>query len=297
MTSVTLLDGGMGQELLHRSGDTPTRLWATQVMLDHPGLVAEIHRAYFAAGATVATTNTYALHPDRFVGTGLEHRLDDLFRTALDAAQSARGSAPERKIAGSIGPLAATYRPELHPDHTTAQPLYAAAAKAMQNDVDFILCETVASLSHARSILAGAATTGLPVWLSVTVDDHDGRLLRSGEPVAEVCAIARDGAAALLANCSAPEAMARALNDLAMADLPFGAYANGFQELTSDFLKDKPTADALSARRDLGPDAYADYVLSWVDQGATIVGGCCEIGPPHIATLSSRLRQAGHTII
>ena len=65
MTDITLLDGGMGQELVARSGDDPTPLWATRVMLDHPGLVRDIHADYFAAGATIATTNTYAIHHDR----------------------------------------------------------------------------------------------------------------------------------------------------------------------------------------------------------------------------------------
>jgi homocysteine S-methyltransferase len=58
MAEVVLLDGGMGQELVHRSGDAPTNLWATRVMLDHPGLAAEVHGDYVAAGATIATTNT-----------------------------------------------------------------------------------------------------------------------------------------------------------------------------------------------------------------------------------------------
>ena len=43
MTDITLMDGGMGQELVHRAGDNPTPLWSTQVMVDHPGLVAAVH--------------------------------------------------------------------------------------------------------------------------------------------------------------------------------------------------------------------------------------------------------------
>ena len=58
MTTITLLDGGMGQELVNRSGDTPTPLWGTQVMVDHPGMVEAIHRDYFDAGAAIATTTT-----------------------------------------------------------------------------------------------------------------------------------------------------------------------------------------------------------------------------------------------
>ena len=297
MTKITLLDGGMGQELIHRAGDRPTPLWSTQVMMDHPGMVEAVHEDYFRAGSGIATTNTYCIHHDRLVKTGIDGKFDELHEAAVEEAKAARKAAGHGKIAGSIGPLVASYRPDVHPPHDEAVAKYAEVAQKLAPHVDFLLCETVASLAHARSILEGAKTAGKPVWLSVTVDDEDGSLLRSGEPVAEVVRIAQKGGAdALLANCSAPEAMEAALEVIKTAGLPFGAYANGFTMITKDFLKDSPTVDALSARRDLGPETYANFVMGWVDQGATIVGGCCEVGPAHITEVARRLREAGHEI-
>ena len=95
----------------------------------------------------------------------------------------------------------------------------------------------------------------------------------------------------------APSALAAAMAAFAKGDLPCGAYANGFTQITKDFLKSKPTVDALSARRDLGPDAYAHFALGWIEQGATIVGGCCEVGPAHIARLAQAIVDAGHEVI
>ncbi len=43
------------------------------------------------------------------------------------------------------------------------------------------------------------------------------------------------------------------------------------------------------ARGDLGPEAYAGFAREWRTMGAEIVGGCCGIGPDHIAELRSRL--------
>ena len=57
------------------------------------------------------------------------------------------------------------------------------------------------------------------------------------------------------------------------------------------------TVKVLDARADLGPDAYADYALGWVEQGAAIVGGCCEVGPAHIAAIARRLEEADIEII
>ena len=58
-----------------------------------------------------------------------------------------------------------------------------------------------------------------------------------------------------------------------------------------------PTVEALTARSDLSPEGYARTVLGWVEMGATIVGGCCEIGPAHIAALARALTAAGHRIV
>jgi homocysteine S-methyltransferase len=298
MAKVVLLDGGMGQELVHRAGDRPTPLWSTTVMMEHPGLVRAVHDDYFAAGATVATTNTYAIHRDRLEGTGFEDRFEALHAQALAEATAARDVAGHGRIAGSIGPLVASYRPDVHPPHAEAVAKYAEVAQAIGPQVDLILCETVSSLAHARAVLEGAKVAGKPVWLALTVDDEDGSRLRSGEPVAEAAALARDGGAeAILANCSAPEAMPAALTAMAGAGLPFGAYANGFTRITKEFLQDKPTVDALHARQDLTPEAYAAHVMGWVSMGATIVGGCCETGPAHIAALRAALDAAGHEVV
>lgn len=298
MTDITLLDGGMGQELIARSGDAPTPLWATQVMMDHPGLVAEVHRAYFDAGSSVATTNSYAVHRDRLSKAGIEERFGTLHDQAVTEAEAARAAHGSGRIAGSIGPLGASYRSDVAPDHDTSVTLYREVAEHLAPRVDLILAETVANLDQARAVLEGAKGLGRPVWLSVTVDDEDGTRLRSGEPVAEVGALARaGGAAALLANCSAPEAMAAALRLFVETGLPYGAYANGFQQITKEFLKDNPTVDVLHARPEMTPERYADHAMEWVAMGATIIGGCCETGPAHIAAIARRLTGAGHRIV
>lgn len=297
MAEIVLLDGGMGQELVARSGDAPTPLWSTQVMIDHPGLVRQVHADYFGAGATVATTNTYAVHHDRLVKAGIDDRFNALHMQALAEAAAARAAHGSGRIAGSLGPLVASYRPETHPPQDESVSRYAEIARLLAPVVDFFLAETVASLAHARAVLEGALLGGKPVWLSVTVDDEDGSRLRSGEAVADLQPIVAGKAEAVLANCSAPEAMAAALAVLGRFGLPYGAYANGFQQITKEFLKDNPTVDSLHARPEMTPDRYADFALQWVGMGATIVGGCCETTPAHIAEIARRLTAAGHRII
>jgi S-methylmethionine-dependent homocysteine/selenocysteine methylase len=179
-----------------------------------------------------------------------------------------------------------------------AAPKYAEIAAILGPHVDMILCETMASIAMTEAVAKGAQAAGKPVWLSVSVDDHDGLKLRSGEPVADLAAVvARYPVAAVLANCSVPEAMAAALGELRGLGLPFGAYANGFTHISGNFLKDAPTVRELTHRHDLTPEKYADFAMAWVGMGATIVGGCCEVGPAHIRHLAARLTAAGHQIV
>ena len=298
MVKITLLDGGMGQELVARSGDDPTPLWATRVMIDHPGMVRDIHADYFAAGATVATTNTYAIHHDRLERFGLDPWFHALHLRALAEAHEARAAHGSGRIAGSFGPLMASYRPDLTVALAEAAPKYAEIARLFAPHVDMILIETMSSIELAEGAVKGAQVAGVPVWLSVSVDDHDGTKLRSGEPLADLARLVRDyPIAAVLANCSVPEAMAAALDVLETLAKPFGAYANGFTHISGNFLKDAPTVKELTHRHDLTPEKYADFAMSWVAQGATIVGGCCEVGPAHIRHLAERLKAAGHEIV
>lgn len=298
MAQITLLDGGMGQELLARTGDTPTPLWATQVMIDHPGVVCAIHGDYFAAGASIATTNSYAIHHDRLQPFGRDALFEALHHTALHQAGAARAAHGAGRIAGSLGPLVASYRPDLCPPPEEAEAIYAEIVRLQAPHVDLFLCETMASVAQAEGALRGAAAGGKPVWLSVTVEDADGSRLRSGEPVADLAlVVARHKPAAVLVNCSVPEAIGAALAVIAGFGLPFGAYANGFTRITDAFRQDAPTVDALHARTDLTPALYAAFAMGWVGQGASIVGGCCEVGPAHIAELARQLRGAGHQIV
>lgn len=297
MAEITLLDGGLGQELVHRSGDEPTPLWSTQVMIDHPGLVEEVHSDFYDAGATIIATNTYALHHDRLKVAGVKTPLPQLITCALNEAKAARKTHPSGRIMGSIGPLIASYRADLHPSAAEAAPLYTEIAQALAPHVDIIGFETIPSIEAARAALAATQDIHVPVWLAFTLDDQDGSKLRSGEPVSEALAVAETGAAAVLANCSPPEVMADAMAVFATGALPFGAYANGFTKISEGFLQDAPTVDALTKRHDLSPEDYAAFATKWVSQGATIIGGCCEISPAHIRAVHDALAAEGHKIV
>lgn len=295
---ITLLDGSVGQEVVKRSGERPTPLWSASVMMDQPDLVGAVHGDYFAAGATIATTNTYTVHRDRLLRAGLEDRFETLLDIAMAQAKAARDAHGGGRIAAALGPLGASYRPDLNIPLQEAARLFAELVRLTEDTADLFLIETASSLAQARGALMGCCATSKPVWLAVSVKDDDGSRLRSGEPLQDLAPVlAEFQPAAVLINCSRPEVIGAGLEILQRFDRPFGAYANGFTGITDGFLQEAPTVDALQQRQDLGPAEYAQFVMGWVAMGATIVGGCCEVGPGHIAELARQLHAAGHEII
>ncbi|MES0006242.1 homocysteine S-methyltransferase family protein [Mesorhizobium sp. M0062] len=295
MKKVILTDGGMGQELVRRSSSEPTPLWSARVLIDEPDLVRDLHAEFIRAGARVITINTYSATPERLAREGAEDLFKPLQKRGIELARQARDEAGDAAIAGCLSPLFGSYAPALTISFQETLDIYRRIVAEQADGVDLFLCETMASAEEGRAAVTAASESGKPVWVSWTLADHGAARLRSGETIA-AAADALDGltVAARLVNCCRPETIAAALPELIALGCPVGAYANGFTSVEA--LKHGGTVEVLHARHDLDPDAYADQALGWVAAGATIVGGCCEVGPAHIAALRDQLEQAGHEI-
>ncbi len=296
MSKIILTDGGMGQELLRRSGATPTPLWSAKVLMDEPELVRDLHADFIRAGARVITINTYAATPERLAREGVGEMFKPLQQAGLDLAAQARDAVgTDCAIAGCLPPLFGSYAPKLTLPFDETVDLYRRIVAEEAGRVDLFLCETMASAQEGLAAATAAAESGKPIWISWTLSDDGEPGLRSGETIAQAAqAVAHLPIAARLVNCSRPETVDAAFGGLAALGGAVGAYANGFTAVEA--LKHGGTVDVLSAREDLGPDSYASFAMGWVKHGATIVGGCCEVGPEHIARLRDRLVEAGYDI-
>jgi S-methylmethionine-dependent homocysteine/selenocysteine methylase len=218
---------------------------------------------------------------------GLGEHLLPLNRSACEMAVAARDAHGSGQVAGSLGPQGFSYQPDKSPPAEQAAEVYADMARVHADYVDFHLLETMSSIDQARGGLMGAGVTAKPVWVSLSVDDTDGTKLRSGEPLADAIEMLKEfNPAAVLINCSLPEAVSQGLPILAGHGFTLGAYANGFTGIHSDFNSIVATVELLTARTDLGPVEYLTFAKAWAESGASVVGGCCEVGPDHIATLS-----------
>ncbi|MEM1418039.1 MAG: homocysteine S-methyltransferase family protein [Myxococcota bacterium] len=274
---LTVLDGPLGTELSLRGVDTRLPLWSARALLEAPERVAEVHRAYAEAGATVHTTNTFR--------TRRETLGDAWAAEARHAVRLCREAiAPGHRVAGGLAPLADCYRPDLSPateDPKGTRTAHRALADVLAEDCDLLLCETFPHADEALLAVEAAVATGRETWLALTAGpDAD---LMTPEGMGRVARRAADaGAAAVLVNCISVPATAAFVAALAAAapDVPVGAYANAGRPDEGIGWEGAPEP---------GARAYAGVAESWVAQGASIIGGCCGTGPAHVAALAMTL--------
>ena len=295
-STVTVLDGGMGGEIQSRLPNATHGLWSATALIEQPQMVEDIHREYIDAGAEVITTNTYSTIPSYLEKAGLGARWLELTRLAARLARQEADAAPRRvRVAASLPPLEESYRADLVPAAAEARPVYERMVAAMVDEADLFLCETMSSAQEAHNAASAAVAhgQGKPVVVSWTLDETPGAGLRSGESVSE--AVARlDGLpiAAFLFNCTHPEAIEAGLAELRpLTDKPIGCYPNRLNRVPDGWALDNNLVTGL--RADLPAELYVESILRCVQLGATIVGGCCGIGPADIAALVKRLRPAG----
>ncbi|WP_095067179.1 homocysteine S-methyltransferase family protein [Pseudomonas sp. Irchel 3A18] len=296
LRSTVILDGGMGRELQRRGAPFRQPEWSALALSEAPEAVRAVHTAYIDSGAQVITSNSYAVVPfhigeERFAREG--QALADL--AGKLARESADASGGRAKVAGSLPPLFGSYRPDLYKPELAAEVLKPLVA-GLAPHVDLWLAETQSCIIEAQTIRAGLPADGKPFWLSFTLQDEDTdevARLRSGEPVADAARAAAElGAAALLFNCSQPEVIGAAIDAAREVfkslnvEIAIGAYANAFPPQP----KDAKANDGLDElRADLDPQGYQQWAADWVKRGATHIGGCCGIGPEHIAVLAKSL--------
>jgi S-methylmethionine-dependent homocysteine/selenocysteine methylase len=308
----TILDGGMGRELLRIGAPFRQPEWSALALLEAPEFVRQVHDSFVLAGADVITTNTYAVVPyhlgdDRFSARGRElaELAGRLGRDAADAVVAATGRTVS--LAGSLPPAFGSYRPDRFHAGDAARILDPLVA-GQSPFVDLWLAETQGSTREARAARAAVgAQDERPFWISFTLEDAEPEAvaagqrsptLRSGESIAAAAQAALDlQARALLFNCSHAGVMEAAIREAAAAfaertDRPpaIGVYANAFAPHAHRATGEaNEVLDAL--RDDLDPPEYLAFARRWLEAGASIVGGCCGIGPAHIALLASALRE------
>mmetsp|Transcript_9493 Transcript_9493/g.15240 ORF Transcript_9493/g.15240 Transcript_9493/m.15240 type:complete len:172 (+) Transcript_9493:1-516(+) len=165
----------------------------------------------------------------------------------------------------------------------------------------------MASVREGTAAASAGVETGLPVWVSFTLSEEADCSLRSGEDISIAAEACRDinGVEAVLVNCSSIEATTNVipkLRECLPPSIQVGGYANGMDSnsggdsssssgsSSSKSTEVKPIEPQIKdSYNDCGPESYAEVAMDWIQDGATIVGGCCGIFPEHIAALNEKI--------
>lgn len=285
-----ILDGGFGRELARRGAPFRQPEWSALALTEAPDIVKEVHLDFIRAGAEVVTTNNYAVVPFHIGQERFDNEVKDLVNIAvMQAKQAVKESGQKVLIAGCLPPLFGSYRADLFQENE-AEKLAKPIVESLAPHVDFWLAETQSCLKEVETIHALLPNDHRDFWVSFTLQDElklEQPLLRSGENIQQAAEmIIRLGAKAVLFNCCQPEVILKAIitiKSLLPDGIEIGAYANAFPPQNNEATAN----DGLDeVRTDLNPALYLKFAQEWKEAGATLIGGCCGIGPEHISELS-----------
>jgi homocysteine S-methyltransferase len=283
-----VLDGGLSNQLVAAGHDLSDRLWSARLLRDDPSAIVAAHRAYFEAGADIATTASYQAS---FLGFG-DDTPELLRRSVRLARQASFQASVDRRlwVAASVGPYGAVladgseYRgryglsgSELVDFHRPRVELLASASP------DVLALETIPDLDEAEALLTVVADIDIPVWLSFSIS---GSFTRAGQPLAEAFASVRDVPSVLAVgiNCCDPlDAAAAVPLAAAVSGKPVVVYPNSGEGWD-------PVTRSWDGHRTFDPSV----VPSWIRDGALLVGGCCQLGPSDITAIASRVPRSGN---
>ncbi len=273
-----LLDGGTGTLLM--AAGMPQGVCVEAWVLEHPAVLQALQREYVAAGSQILLTPTFGANRTRLKQFGLQDRVAQMNQAlAALTAETAKNAPHTVLVAGDVSPTGLFCKPWGDADFEDIVAIYTQQIAALKaGGAQLVFAETMMSLGDVRAAAVAARDCGLPVIVSVTVDEN-GRTL-SGMPCeAAVVALQAVGAAAVGLNCSTgPADMAALLPRLARyARVP---------------LLTKPNAGTPSDP--LSPDAFAAAAADLVGEAVLLVGGCCQSTPAHIAALAKELQARGH---
>jgi homocysteine S-methyltransferase len=285
--SVVVLDGGLSNALADRGHDLTGDLWTARLLRDAPEEIAAVHRAYFAAGARVATTASYQASIEGFTALGVSRaEAEALIGRSVLLARKVRDDLAadgiERFVAASVGPYGAAladgseYRgryglaaARLRDFHRPRLELLAAAGP------DLIAVETIPDVDEAAVLVELLDEIGVPVWFSFSAD---GLKTRAGQPLDEAFLVAASARSvvAVGVNCCAPADVLPAVRLVVeTTGLPAVAYPNRGESWD-------PIRHAWT-----GPGGFDPNLgTAWIDAGAQYVGGCCRVGLNGIAALA-----------
>ncbi len=285
-SDVVILDGAMGTMLMARglqAGEAPERM-----NMEHPEIVAEIHREYIQAGSNIVLTNTFGANRFRLKRHGLDNQVREINLTAARLArQVADEFGEDVVVAGDIGPTGEMMKPLGTLTFEDAKQAFAEQAAALSSGgVDVIWIETMSDVNEVKAAIEGVkSVTRLPIVASMSFESR-GRTMMGNTPEQLVELGRQYQLSAVGANCGkGPQELENAIAKMRAFDpeITLIAKANaGIPKLIEGNLVYDGT-----------PEVMADHAEKVSQFGVHFIGACCGSTPAHIKAMAEVLKKEG----
>jgi len=291
-----ILDGGMGQELLKRGLKPQGTLWSASALIEekYHQLVTDTHLDFINAGADVIVTTTFTARRNRLIQNKCEKHFEYVNTKAVELALKARDISKKNiLVAGGLPNQNQTYSANLGDDLNLIEKNFYDQAKFLKSNIDFFYLDVMSSGLECEIALRTIESFNLPVLVGIHVGDNGQ--LPSGETIKNIVKKYKNNNwLGIITACVSPKAYELVINDLQKLDIPYGFKLNAFKKIPEGYTvasKDQwgdagnPTT-VLGKNTDLNESKFYEYVNKFMKNGATILGGCCEIRPSHIKEIS-----------
>ena len=287
-----VLDGGMGQELLARGMKPRGTLWSANAILDenYHKLLRDTHRDFVKAGAEVIVTTTFTTRRKRLRDNNVEEKFEYLNKKAGEIALDVKKEFPNIFVAGGIPPQNLTYEADDRGEEEIIKN-FNEQAKLLDPYVDFFYFDVWSSIKEFKCGIKAIKEFNKPYLIGIHISE--GTNLPSGENISDIKNIIDKQLLGIMLSCVSPENYENNLEELKGLNVPFGFKINGFittkpkNGYNQNFINSNGNPNEfLGKRKDLTPKKIGEIVKKFKDNGATILGGCCETKPSHISAMA-----------
>lgn len=277
--TITLLDGATGSNLL--ASGMPRGICTETWVLEHKEIIQKLQRSYVEAGSRIIYAPTFGGNRMNLTMHHLEDRIEEINTRLVEYAREAADG--HAYVAGDITTSGKILGSDSSYTYEQAFAMYQEQIRILTDaGVDLLVAETMINIEETLAAVdAASSITDLPIMCTMTVE-ADGSIFSGGNAIEAAVALESAGAAAVGINCSVgPDQLVSVVRNIRESvSIPVIAKPNAGMPVIDDQGR---------AIYSMQPADFARYMKVLIENGASIIGGCCGTTPEFIRETASVL--------
>jgi len=290
---ITILDGGFGQSIVNKGIVQIGTLWGGSAYLDEKDHhhVVDTHLEFINAGSQIITTSNFTIRKRRLAQNNLENRFEEFLTIAGNLAKKAVIKSNKNiKIAGSLPTQGETYKSDIFLSDKQLINEFEISANILNPYVDLFYLDVLCSLKEIECALKAVSKFNKDIVIGIHLKKN-GKL-PSGDDILNLKPLIEHfNIKAVIGGCISPEIYDLSQSLLRRLNCAFGYKINAFEDIPDDW-SIQPGVNPnlnLGKRSDLDNQRFVEFCNNAIENGATYIGGCCEINHNHIKSFVNQL--------